>query len=298
MLKRLLLVPITASWLIMALAATPAAAHSLWLNLYESMAHPPGHVIASIGWGHMLPMDDLINKVKLGSYTMTAPDGTATPLPLPATGEIKSLKSESGSITIDQGDMGVRKFTLGKDSAPGTYQVSLVTRDNFYTKYLDAKGRTRWTPKPMDQVKEAKKILGAMNFKAYAKAYFTLKKWSEPKPRGDDLEIIPLSDLSKVRAGDKVEFKVLFMGKPLSTSPEKSIQYLTAQSNTFGGPDGFALSCIVFGGKASFRFPTAGQWMLNIYHRQDVAGEPGLKHLAQKCTMVMRAGTLCFMVRP
>lgn len=37
------------------LLPSQAAAHTLWVNLYESHAHPPGHVLATIGWGHALP---------------------------------------------------------------------------------------------------------------------------------------------------------------------------------------------------------------------------------------------------
>ena len=41
--------------------STQAMAHTLWINLYESFAHPPGHAIVSLGWGHTVPMDDLLN---------------------------------------------------------------------------------------------------------------------------------------------------------------------------------------------------------------------------------------------
>lgn len=95
-----------------------------------------------------------------------------------------------------------------------------------------------------------------------------------------------------------VEFDVLFMGKPLTTSPEKSIEYLTAKSNSFGGPAGFMLFCIITNGKGRFRMPAVGQWVLNVYTRQNVTADNDLKHLADKCMRVLYPSTLSFSVKP
>ncbi len=278
--------------------ASPAAAHMLWVNLYESYAHPPGHAIASIGWGHVLPMDDIAKATGLKSYSLVAPDSKVTPLTLPKETKKESQKTKANGMLIAGGDVGARKITLTEESQPGTYQVALVGKDNFYTIFIDKSGKKRWLPKSMDQVKEAKKVLGAMFYKGYAKSYFKVKKWSQPRPLGHDLEIMPLTDLSNVRVGEKVDFKITFMGKPITTSPEKSIEYITATSNTFGGPDKFTLAAMIFGGKGGFRMPSAGQWVVNVYYRQDVKGNPDLKHLAKKCHTVMRAATISFNVKP
>ena len=279
------------------LAAAPAGAHSLWVNLYESFSHPPGHAIASIGWGHSIPMDDTVQNLNLKSYTLVGPDNQATALPMPLKAETSPPKTASG-LKVHSGDIGVRKMVLSDAAKPGTYQVALATNDNYYTIYLDQKGRKKWAMKTMDQVKGAQKVLAGMNFKAYAKAYFSVRQWSDPQPLGHDLEITPITDLSKVRAGDKVEFKITFMGKPLNTSPEKSIEYITASSNTFGGPDKFALSAMISGGKGGFRMPSAGQWLVNVYTRQVVTKDNDLKHLADKCTTVLYSSTVSFNVKP
>jgi len=295
MTKKALVLLFAMAWLA---AASPAAAHSLWLNLYESYKHTPGHAIVSIGWGHMVPMDDLVRGINLESYSLVSPDSTTTALALPSAPQKTSPKTTASGMAINSGDLGVNKISLSKENKPGTYQVGLVSKDNYYTFYLDQKGKKRWAPKSMDQLKKAKKILGAMSYKAYAKAFFKVKQWSPPQPLGYDLEITPVGDLSQVRAGDKVDFKITFLGKPLSTRPDRGIEYITATSNTFGGPDGFSLSCVIFNGKAGFRFPTAGQWVLNVYHRQDVSPDNDLKHLASKCRTVMRSSTLSFNVKP
>jgi hypothetical protein len=88
------------------------------------------------------------------------------------------------------------------------------------------------------------------------------------------------------------------MGRPLSSSPDKSLEYLTATSNAFGGPDGFFIGAMIFNGKAQIRMPVAGQWVVNVYFSQDVTRKNELKHLADKCTRVVYAGSVSFHVKP
>lgn len=274
-----------------------AGAHTLWVNLYESHAHPPGHVLTTVGWGHMLPLDDLLGEIQLESYTLIDPNQKTTKLALPKASQDSPQKTEAG-LTVHSGDLGIKKFSLSDDCAPGTYQVLVQSADNYYTKFLNQKGRLKWDFKPMDAAREAKKVLAGMRFKAYAKSYFSVGKWTPPSPLGLDLEVIPRTDLSDVHVGDLVEFDIRFMGKPLTTSPEESIEYITASSNTFGGPDKFSLAAIIFGGKARFRMPTAGQWLVNVYTRREVKKDNDLKHLWGKCSASLYASTITFNVKP
>lgn len=279
------------------LLPSQAAAHTLWVNLYESHAHPPGHVLATIGWGHALPLDDLLGEIKLESYMLIGPDQKTTELTLPEAAQGAAHKFDSG-LEVQDGDLAIKKIRLSEDCAPGTYLVTTQSSGNYYTKFLNQKGRLKWEFKPMDEVKNAKELLGGMRFKAYAKSYFKVGKWTQPSPVGFDLEVIPRTDLTDVHVGDLVEFDVLFMGKPLTTSPEESIEYITATSNTFGGPDQFSLAAIVFNGKGQFRIPTAGQWLVNVYTRREVAKDKSLKHLQDKCTAAVYASTITFNVKP
>ena len=280
--------------------SSQAMAHTLWINLYESFAHPPGHAIASIGWGHVVPMDDFLasetGSIQLASYELIDPDFKSTALPLPDMKIHEKMKTSSG-MTFQSGDLGIRKFGLTEKTKPGTYQVVVTSRDNFFSKYLDKKGKQKWVGKAMDEIKGAQKVLTGLKYKSFAKAYFAVQKWTEPKALGHDLEIMPMTDLSNVHVGDVVPFTVTFMGRPLSTS-HKSIEYLTATSNAFGDPDGFFLSAYIFNGKAQFRMPAAGQWVVNVYVRQMVTRGNELKHLSDKCTMVDYAGTVSFHVKP
>ena len=281
---------------IMCLTISPVFAHTLWLNLYKSEGHPPGHVLSSIGWGHAVPLDDFPEELNFASYLLVDPGQKKTELPLPDTK--KDAGIDIGGLTLINGELGLHKFKLSDTSKSGTYQVVLSTKGNYYTSYLDEQGRKKWSFKPMNKVESAKEILDGFRYQAFAKSYFDVGQWSQPEALDFDLEIMPRTNLSKVRVGDLVEFDVFFMGKPLNTSPEKSIEYLTATSDSFGGPDGFMLSCVLYNGKGQFRMPAAGQWVLNVYTRQNVTPENDLRHLADKCTTVLYSSTLSFSVKP
>jgi uncharacterized GH25 family protein len=243
--------------------SSQAIAHTLWVNLYESFAHPPGHAIVSLGWGHAVPMDDLLasksGSIQLATFDLIDPELNRTALPMPET-KMEDVIETSSGMTTQCGDLGIRK-------------------------------------QPLDEVKDAHKVLFSVKYKSFAKAFMAVKKWTDPKPLGFDLELMPMTDLSNVHVGNLVPFEISFMGKPLSSGAD-SIQYLTATSNTFGGPDGFFLSAYIMNGKAQFRMPSAGQWVANVYVKQDVTPESDLKELVGKCTTVYYAGTISFNVKP
>ena len=280
--------------------SSQAMAHTLWVNLYESFAHPPGHAIVSLGWGHVVPMDDLLvseaGPLQLATYELVDPDLNRTALPMPVL-KMEDVIKTSGGMTAQCGDLGIRKLGLTDKTKPGTYQVAVTSRDNFFTMYLDKKGKQKMVMKPLDEVKSAHKVLTCVKFKSFAKTFMAVKKWTDPKPLGHDLEIMPMTDLSNVHVGDVVPFQITFMGKPFSCGID-TIEYITAMSNSFGGPDGFFLSAYIMNGKAQFRMPTAGQWVVNVYVRQDVTPESNLKKLVGKCTTVCYGSTISFNVKP
>jgi uncharacterized GH25 family protein len=250
--------------------SSQAMAHTLWINLYESFAHPPGHAMVSLGWGHVVPMDDLLvseaGPLQLATYELVDPDFNRTALPMPVL-KMEDVMKTSGGMTAQCGDLGIRKLSLTDKTKPGTYQVVVTSRDNFFTKYLDKKGKQKMVMKPLDEVKGVEKVLFSVKYKSFAKAFITVKEWTDPKPIGHDLELMPMTDLSNVRVGDVVPFQITFMGKPFSCTTKA--EYITATSNSFGGPDGFFLSAYIMNGKAQFRMPAAGQWVANVYVRQD-----------------------------
>ncbi|GKT33430.1 Protein of unknown function DUF4198 like protein, partial [Aduncisulcus paluster] len=138
------------------LPAHAAHAHSLWVNLFESHLHAPGHVLTSIGWGHFSPIDDLLSppsaSANIAKYYITAPDGTEVELPLPKS-TVKTA-TETPYADIITGDIGIRKIALKKDSPQGTYQVAATSKVSFFSRYKDKNGKMRMATKPMDQLKD------------------------------------------------------------------------------------------------------------------------------------------------
>jgi hypothetical protein len=77
-----------------------AMAHTLWINLYESFAHPPGHAIVSLGWGHAVPMDDLLvsksGSIQLATFDLIDPELNRTVLPMPVLKMEDVIETSSG----------------------------------------------------------------------------------------------------------------------------------------------------------------------------------------------------------
>jgi uncharacterized GH25 family protein len=276
------------------------SAHSFWINAYESLTHLPGHVLISLGYGHSIPMDDLLDspgaKLRVDSYELVDPEMQRTGLPLPVANEEPESKAGAG-VTIRGGDLGIQKLSFTETTGEGIYQIGAVSKPDFYTLFVNEKGRKKWLIKPMDQVENAKEIIQSCKYKAMAKSYFAKGQWQEPEPLGHDLEIIPLTDLSSVQTGDLVTFKVLLMGEEFSSTPSQ-IERITATSNTFGGPDGYYLGADIHGGEASIRIPTPGQWVATVYFVQDVQSDERLASLSNKCLQVHYVASISFTVKP
>lgn len=275
-------------------------AHTLWLNLNESFAHPPGHAICSLGWGHSVPMDDFLmseaGAVNIERYYLLAPDNTATDFPLPVIKLEKTIESKSG-MKIIPGDLGLQKISLTENTLPGTYQVIAESKATFFTGYLDENGKMKMVAKAMDEIKGVKKITFSTQYKAFAKSYMGIKKWTKPMPAGHALEIMPTCDLSNVHAGDIVTFEAALKGKKLNCSMN-AINYLLATSNTYGGPDQFMLASYIMDGKAQIRVPTAGSWVFSVLVKKQVTPDNELKDLVKKCTTVYYGATISMTVKP
>jgi len=276
-----------------------AQAHSVWINSFESHAHKPPHTMVSLGWGHALPMDDILNspngRIAIERFELLDPDLKKTDLLKP---EFKLSKPDLSTDNFDlfTADLATQKVALKKDSAKGVYQFSAVSKPTFYTQYIDKKGKTRLKLKPKNEAKDIKKVLMAVKYQAFAKSYLTVGKWTNPKALGHGLEIIPRTDLSNLHVGDLVEVDVFFYDKPLSATA-KSMEYITAQSSSFGQSDGFSLFSYIMKGKAQFRVQSSGQWMITVNHKEDVTEDGNLKDLYGKTDQVYHGASLTFTVK-
>ena len=280
--------------------STNVFAHSLWINLNESFAHPPGHAISSLGWGHVVPMDDFFmseaGAVTIERYELVGPDNSKTAIPLPIIKKEKIVKSKTG-MDIIPGDLGLRKISLTKETVPGTYQVVSESKATFFTGYVDKSGKTKMATKAMDEIKDAKTFNFSCRYKAVAKSYMAINKWTTPKPAGHELELMPTCDLSDVHAGDLITFETMLNGKKLNCDMD-GMNYLFATSNTYGGPDKFFLASYIMDGKAQVRVPTAGEWVVSVMVRKEVKPDNELKHLVEKCQTIYYGATVSLSVKP
>jgi uncharacterized GH25 family protein len=281
------------------LTASMVHAHSVWINAFESHAHGGHNAMVSLGWGHALPMDDILTspngRIAIEQFELLDPKLKKTELLKP---DFKIAKPElsNGDLELFTADLGAQKIAMKKEGTPGVYQLSAVSRPTFYTQYVDKSGKTRLKLKPKNEIKDIKKVLMAVKYQAFAKSYVTVGPWTNPAPLGHGLEIIPRTDLSDLHVGDLVEVDVLFYGKPL-TATAKSIEYITAHSSSFGQSDGFCLMSFIREGKAQFRVQSSGQWMIGASHKDDVTADGPLKDLNGKAEQVYTGASLTFTVK-
>ncbi|WP_151949226.1 DUF4198 domain-containing protein [Aliarcobacter butzleri] len=274
-------------------------AHSFWVNSFESFSHKPGQIIVGLGWGHSMPMDDILNspngRVIVEEFKIISPNGEIINLDIPSS-EPQEANKKAKNFDIFSADMGLQKIALKENSQKGVYKIEAKTQPTFYTEYIDTKGNTRLKLTTMDKLNDIQKVLMSLKFEAFAKSYLTIDKWEEQKATNKGLEIIPKTDLSNVKVGDLVEFEVLFEGKPLNVSPS-SIDFISADSNTFGQNDSFSLMSYIVNGKAQFRVQSAGQWRVSCEHKDTVTKDGNLKDLFGKVEQVFNTSSLTFNVK-
>ena len=296
--KRIVLSGISA--FIMLFTTSSAMSHSLWINLYESFSHPPGHALSCLGWGHAVPMDDFMTSqagaVEIETYDLIAPDGSRSSLGIPDIKKEKQKTTDSG-MTIEGGELGLRKIGLTGLSKKGTYQVTASSKATYFTGYIDKNGKMKMATKPMDEIKDAKSFKFSTRYKADAKSYMTIGEWTAPKASGSAIEITPLSDLSKLKKGDLAEFEVTLNGTKLNCDMH-GMNYLFATSNTYRGPDKFSLCSYIMDGKAQIRIPTAGQWVINVLVKKEVKKDNELKDLYGKCESIYYGSSVSINVTP
>lgn len=285
--------------LISLVIVSSASAHRLWINVFESHAHNSSHAMVSLGWGHSLPMDDIltstISRVEMESFIMLNPSMEKTEIAVPPF-KLSEPAKTTKDMEMFAADMAMRKIALKENCRQGVYQFSAISKPNFYTFYIDKKGRQRLQLKPMDAIEDIEKVKHSIKYQAFAKACLTVGPWKQPEPLGHGLEIVPRTDLGNLHVGDEVEVDVLFYGKPLSATA-KSMDYIAAYSSGFGQSDNFFIGAYLMNGKARFRVQSSGQWIIGIYHKDDVTADGPLKELVGKAWQIYHSATLTFNVK-
>ncbi len=279
-----------------------ASAHDFFVSVTESMAHLPGHITINLGWGHALPMDDFLTGDKLATYGVYDPDLRKIDLPFYTTAN-KDVETSRGKGspdfpggTILEGDAYCRQLLFKDDAPQGTYQIAASMKKTQFNLWIDQKGKKRWGRQPLDQIKNPKKVIISINYQSYAKAFTAVSKWTQPKVLGHGLEIIPLTDLTKVHVGDIVSFKVLFMGQPVQSDMDTGLPLLQAYGSQYGASGEYGLRGRIYKGVVKIRVTAPGRWLALVKTRQPVTEESGPKELVGNCLEVGYNATVTFTV--
>lgn len=282
------------------LNSTPAHAHDFFVSTVQSTGHPPGHFTAIIGWGHALPIDSFLAGNRLKSYSLYDPQMNKIDFPFDPETNMVGENSKGvdypdlPGVNIRSGDIFSRQVSFTNDSPRGTYQVAAVKKRTQFSVWKDSKGKQRWGRKPMDEIKDAKEILVSRIYQSFAKAFATHGKWTQPEALGHALEIIPLTDLSQVKKGDFVSFRVLKMGKPVQTDGATEKPVLELFGNHFCHDKKCGVIGRIRNGIATIRIPEAGQWIAIVKIRTPVTKKAGPKHLVGKFLEVGYHSTITF----
>lgn len=275
--------------------AINAFAHTFWINLSEHTVHRPGHLLVNVGWGHQIPIDDMVNSengsVNLQKFQMIDENGVSK-LYFPEFSPPKSFL-ESDKFSIFQADFAFNKISFKKDM-PKNVIFEAVTKPTFVTQYIDQNGKSRMNQKPLDEISDASKVLFALKYQAFAKRYLNFN--SELKPLGHALEIMPRGNISNLKVGDEVEFEVLFNGKKISVS-DKMNEFIRADNENLGQVGGTAYYSFLMNGVAKIRLTHPGEWVVSISYNQSVTKDGELKELFGKTKNVFHMASLAFNVK-
>ncbi len=240
--------------------ALPAGAHTLWINLVPD---PGKHVLASIGYGDTIPANEILTPdwgpMVIERYEMISPDGVRTSMGVPNLVTHEKQALASGVTFQDGGDVGLRKIGGLAKAAKGTYTVAAQTPALVIIHYKDKTGKEQWSDQAMSKLTDIAQVLDVRIEANYMKAMFTVGAWSDPKPLGDPLEIVPMSDLSQAKAGDVVRFKVLFNGR--AWNPDEGDATIIAFNPAHGHRWG--LFSELKNGEGMLKLPVAGAWRID-----------------------------------
>lgn len=237
-----------------------AFAHNLWINPSSHFPKAGDTVDIAIAWGHTYKADRLDQEMKKGNLayiTIQGPDG-------------KAVKPVTVSET---------EYKLKVDKA-GAYLVTAGINPGVFTKTPEGR---KWSDK-----RGVENSLGCTSFSIEAKSLIIAggRDKNLGGRTGQDLEVIPLSNPEKVKAGGTFDVQVLFKGKPADNvtvnaayagfaEEGKTMDAASHNSGTDAARDGkenkgpkFASSAVTDkAGKASLVLVKKGYWLVSVSHK-------------------------------
>ena len=253
-----------AALLVSALGPSTAFGHSLFIQSSRYEVQPGKKSPLYFCYGHRIPVDDGVRGNKLKSVRVYTPQGETREVPI-------------------RDETGLHSYMVQYDQ-PGTYVLAAETNPGYFTMYIDEKGRERHAIKPKSAViDKAKEIKMSLFSKQYTKTYVVCDKPSPnfPAQIGLDLELVPASDITKLKARQDLVLKIYYQGRPYTGQGAWDATY-----NGFSTQpeDNFHPKTMVSGDTIHVPIPRPGRWFVRYYIKIDAAGEELKKYTQMKHT--------------
>jgi uncharacterized GH25 family protein len=225
--------------------ASDAYAHDLKVLASRLTLDRPGKTTIYLSWGHLLPVDELLDAKSIERYEVLGPKDTVA---LTAAG----VSLHANSVTLQ---------------TPGLYQAIVSRKPTLLTWVIDADGNRVMRRGPRDSIKDAK-IDVALRSQMFGKAVIVADKAGETlsRPVGLPLEIVPLEPPAQWKAGARLRVQVLHQGKPLAGA-EVHATYVGHRAE-----DGAATTKTNAEGQAELHTRSAAVWVLKVQHRVPSTG--------------------------
>jgi uncharacterized GH25 family protein len=234
------------SWAVGALLLAPGWLHAHEIKVLASnpTPAPSGKTTIYLGWGHRLPVDDLVEAATIDRYEIIAPDGKATP-----------LKKDGLSLQAN-----VFSF-----AGEGVHQAVVVRKPSVHTYVVDADGTKQLKRGPKSQYARMK-IDSSMRSAQFGKAIIQVGKAGNDatKALGHDLEIVPHAPAANWKTNAATQFRVLFQGKPLPQA-KVTMHFVSSRPESENQEPATADG----EGAVLLRLTEPGIWMIRAQHRQD-----------------------------
>ena len=254
-------------FLLQAGISSDAYGHSLFIQSSRYHVHDGKASPLFFCYGHHIPVDDGVRAEKLKSVRVYTPDG-----------DIRKIKIRNETC--------LHSYMVDYDG-PGTYVLAAETNPGFYTVYMDEKGRERHTIKPKSAIIDrSEEIKLSLYSKQYAKTYVTCEKSSLDFPGriGQNLELVPVRDISGLKAGDDLELKVYFKGKPYTGPGTWNATYNGFSTHS---EDYYYSKTAVSGDTIRIPIPRSGRWFVRYSVKVEAEGADREKYLQEKQTATL-----------
>lgn len=226
-------------------------AHTLRVFVNRLVFEPGKKGTIYVGYGHLLPVDEVIAAEELDQFQLHGDKGAVKPL-------TKSGRSlHSNEVVFEE---------------PGLYQAELTRKPLIYCSYTDAAGKPGFVRQPKNTAKlpaGATLKLSARSHQ-FSKAVVLCGEGSgrTAGPLGHPLEIVVESALGQqgYSADAPLKVRVLFDGKPLAGVKVDAASFTLS-------PDGLpeTASETDSDGRTTLELPEPGAWVLSVVHKFDSA---------------------------